>query len=128
MRSVVMVDQAGQIGARQLLDLISLAHSRGCRVILSRDTRQHGTMEASNVGDGIQTKANSIIGDGRTVTNREIVTVSKIKRTGEIIIRAGRKLPEGYRQFFRSYAFTLSGSKDNRRSRAAGRLRQSSRN
>ncbi len=47
-RSVVIVDEAGQIGARQRLDLLSLAHSRGCRVILSGDTRQHGFVEASD--------------------------------------------------------------------------------
>ena len=46
--AVVVVDEAGQIGARQLFDLLKLVESRGGRVILSGDTRQHGPVEASD--------------------------------------------------------------------------------
>jgi ATP-dependent exoDNAse (exonuclease V) alpha subunit len=45
---VVVVDEAGQIGARQMLDLIQHARSCGGRLILSGDTRQHGPVEASD--------------------------------------------------------------------------------
>src|SRR5437016_8673860 len=47
-RAVVVVDEAGQIGGRQMLDLMRLARERNARVILSGDTRQHGAVEASD--------------------------------------------------------------------------------
>lgn len=47
-RAVVVVDEAGQIGGRQMLELLRLARSRNARVILSGDTRQHGAVEASD--------------------------------------------------------------------------------
>jgi conjugative relaxase-like TrwC/TraI family protein len=46
--AVVIVDEAGQIGGRQLLDLIRLAEKNAGRLILSGDTRQHGPVEASD--------------------------------------------------------------------------------
>ncbi len=46
--AVVIVDEAGQIGARQLFELLKLVESRGGRIILSGDTRQHGPVEASD--------------------------------------------------------------------------------
>lgn len=47
-RAVVVVDEAGQIGGRQLLDLIRLVRGVDGRLILSGDTRQHGPVEASD--------------------------------------------------------------------------------
>jgi conjugative relaxase-like TrwC/TraI family protein len=47
-RAVVVVDEAGQIGGRQMLELLRLARERNARVILSGDTRQHGAVEASD--------------------------------------------------------------------------------
>lgn len=47
-RAVVVIDEAGQIGARQLRDLLNLVNARGGRIILSGDTRQHGPVEASD--------------------------------------------------------------------------------
>lgn len=47
-QAAVIIDEAGQIGARKLLDLLMLIQSRGGRVILSGDTRQHGPVEASD--------------------------------------------------------------------------------
>lgn len=46
--AVVIVDEAGQIGSRQLLDLIHLVRGVDGRLILSGDTRQHGPVEASD--------------------------------------------------------------------------------
>jgi hypothetical protein len=46
--AVVLVDEAGQIGGRQMLELLRLARERNARVILSDDTRQHGAVEASD--------------------------------------------------------------------------------
>ena len=47
-RAVIVVDEAGQIGGRQMLELLRLARDRNTRVILSGDTRQHGAVEASD--------------------------------------------------------------------------------
>jgi conjugative relaxase-like TrwC/TraI family protein len=46
--AVVVADEAGQIGGRQMLELLRLARERNARVILSGDTRQHGAVEASD--------------------------------------------------------------------------------
>src|SRR6266540_2935662 len=47
-RAVVVVDEASQIGGRQMLGLMRLARERNARVILSGDTRQHGAVETSD--------------------------------------------------------------------------------
>jgi conjugative relaxase-like TrwC/TraI family protein len=46
--AVIVVDEAGQIGGRQMSELLRLARERNARVILSGDTRQHGAVEASD--------------------------------------------------------------------------------
>jgi conjugative relaxase-like TrwC/TraI family protein len=46
--AVIIVDEAGQIGGRQLLEIVQLAERNGGRVVLSGDTRQHGPVEASD--------------------------------------------------------------------------------
>jgi conjugative relaxase-like TrwC/TraI family protein len=46
--AVIVVDEAGQIGGRQMAELLRLAQGRNARVILSGDTRQHGAVEASD--------------------------------------------------------------------------------
>lgn len=45
---VVIVDEAGQIGASQMQALFGQIESKGGRIILSGDTRQHGAVEASD--------------------------------------------------------------------------------
>ena len=47
-RAVVVVDEAGQIGGRQMLELMRLVREGNARLILSGDTRQHGAVEASD--------------------------------------------------------------------------------
>jgi conjugative relaxase-like TrwC/TraI family protein len=46
--TVVIVDEAGQVGGKQMHELLTLVRERGGRVILSGDTRQHGAVEASD--------------------------------------------------------------------------------
>jgi len=46
--SLVVVDEAGQIGGKQMYDLVQLVQSVGGRLVLSGDTRQHGPVEASD--------------------------------------------------------------------------------
>jgi conjugative relaxase-like TrwC/TraI family protein len=47
-RAVVLVDEAGQIGGKQLNHLMTLVKARDGRLILSGDTRQHGAVQASD--------------------------------------------------------------------------------
>ncbi len=51
---VVLVDEAGQIGGRQMHQLLRLAQANQGRVILSGDTRQHGAVEASDAMRAIE--------------------------------------------------------------------------
>ena len=46
--TIVLVDEAGQIGGRQMLELLSMIQTVKGRVILSGDTHQHGAVEASD--------------------------------------------------------------------------------
>lgn len=46
--AVVLVDEAGQIGGRQLHELIGVVAAGAGRLILSGDTRQHGAVAASD--------------------------------------------------------------------------------
>ncbi len=46
--AAVVVDEAGQIGGRQMWELLRLVRERNARLILSGDTRQHGAVEASD--------------------------------------------------------------------------------
>lgn len=45
---IVIVDEAGQIGGKQMLALMRIVRNNGGRLILSGDTRQHGPVEASS--------------------------------------------------------------------------------
>lgn len=46
--AVVLVDEAGQIGGQQMMELLDYIQVNQGRVILSGDTRQHGAVEASD--------------------------------------------------------------------------------
>jgi hypothetical protein len=65
---------------------------------------------ALSSGDRLQLKANALSCEGAKLANGEIVSVAKIKRTGEIALTDGRTLPASYRQFVRGYAVTSYGS------------------
>lgn len=55
--AVVIVDEAGQIGARQLGELIRVVRANHGRLILSGDTRQHGAVAASDALRAIEKHA-----------------------------------------------------------------------
>jgi conjugative relaxase-like TrwC/TraI family protein len=81
---------------------------------------KHSQLDALNVckpqrlavsrGDRLQLKANAVTSAGAKLANGELVTVRKIKPTGEITLTDGRVLPASYRQFVRGYAVTSYGS------------------
>lgn len=47
-RAVVILDEAGQVGAKDMLALVHRVQAAGGRLILSGDTRQHGAVVASD--------------------------------------------------------------------------------
>jgi conjugative relaxase-like TrwC/TraI family protein len=55
--AVVIVDEAGQIGARQLAELIRVVQANQGRLILSGGTRQHGAVAASDALRAIEKHA-----------------------------------------------------------------------
>jgi len=55
--SVVIVDEAGQIGGKQMSDLFRAVKKADSRIILSGDTRQHGAVEASDALRAIEIHA-----------------------------------------------------------------------
>jgi conjugative relaxase-like TrwC/TraI family protein len=46
--AVILADESGQIGIRDMHRLVTLARAEGARLILSGDTRQHGAVAASD--------------------------------------------------------------------------------
>jgi conjugative relaxase-like TrwC/TraI family protein len=52
--AVVIVDEAGQIGAKQMSQLFDYVRAQGGRLILSGDTHQHGPVEASDAMRAIE--------------------------------------------------------------------------
>ena len=50
--AAVIVDEAGQVGGKPMLELLRLVAQRNARLVLSGDTRQHGAVEA---GDALRT-------------------------------------------------------------------------
>lgn len=55
--AVVIVDEAGQVGAQQLAELIRVVQSNNGRLILSGDTRQHGSVVSSDALRAIEKHA-----------------------------------------------------------------------
>lgn len=85
---VVIVDEAGQLGAKQMLQLLEFVKENGGRVILSGDTRQHGAVEASDALRAIEMYSGLSAAElteirrqdpakARTQTEREFITQYK---------------------------------------------------
>lgn len=55
--AVVVVDEAGQIGGRQLRDLFRAVQAQAGRILLSGDSRQHGAVAASDALRAIEKHA-----------------------------------------------------------------------
>jgi conjugative relaxase-like TrwC/TraI family protein len=119
--AVVMVDEAGQIGAKQLREVIALVHANRGRLILSGDTRQHGAVAASDALRAIEAyggvRAAEIVtirrqdpDRARTATERSEIlryrsavkaaAAGDVKSSFEVLDRLGwvRELPEANRR------------------------------
>jgi conjugative relaxase-like TrwC/TraI family protein len=118
-RAVIIVDEAGQIGGRQLLDLIHLAKERQARLILSGDTRQHGPVQASDAlraidrYSGVRAAELSEIRRqdsrrGRTVSERK-----RIKLYREAVEAAAKcDMPQSFRKLEELSAITECGANE----------------
>jgi conjugative relaxase-like TrwC/TraI family protein len=87
--AVVIVDEAGQIGAKQMRELLSFIRRNNGRVILSGDTRQHGAVETSDALRAIEAHAGLTAAElteirrqnpvnARNETERQFVTQYKL--------------------------------------------------
>jgi len=86
--AVVIVDEAGQIGAKQMLQLLEYVNDQNGRLILSGDTRQHGPVEASDALRAIE-KYSGLEAAELTTIRRQNPKLAKTK--------AERKAIEEYR-------------------------------
>jgi len=73
--AVVIVDEAGQIGGQQMLELLSLVQTVKGRVILSGDTHQHEAVEAS---DALRAIENQYSGLGYAGTDEHPPSKSRL--------------------------------------------------
>jgi conjugative relaxase-like TrwC/TraI family protein len=78
--AVVIVDEAGQIGAKQLAQLIRVVRANSGRLILSGDTRQHSAVPASDALRAIEKHS-----------GLKPIVISKIRRQDPTL---GKSMPE----------------------------------
>jgi ATP-dependent exoDNAse (exonuclease V) alpha subunit len=69
--AVVILDEAGQVGGRDLRELIRLVRSQRGRLILSGDTRQHGAVAASDALRAIEKHAYPRVATLRTIRRQD---------------------------------------------------------
>jgi conjugative relaxase-like TrwC/TraI family protein len=70
--AVVILDEAGQVGGRNLRELIRLVEGCGGRLILSGDTRQHGAVAASDALRAIEKHAFPHVATLRTIRRQNV--------------------------------------------------------
>jgi len=87
--AIVLVDEAGQIGGKQMHALLRLVKAHGGRVILSGDTRQHGAVEATDALRAIE-----------KYSGLEAVELTNIRRQNPALAKskAQRESIKDYRQ------------------------------
>lgn len=84
--AAVIVDEAGQIGGRQMIALLETIEANHGRVILSGDTRQHGPVEASDALRAIE-RYSGLRPAELNLIRRQNPAKSKAKRERERIRR-----------------------------------------
>ncbi len=95
---VLIVDEAGQIGARRMIALVRLCLLKQARLILSGDTRQHGAVEATDALQLLETRGGVVPAE-----------LSRIRRQDP---RRGETLNE--RRAIRSYRDAVRAAADGR--------------
>jgi conjugative relaxase-like TrwC/TraI family protein len=95
-RAVVLVDEAGQIGGKQLNMLINLVKAHDGRLILSGDTRQHGAVQASDALRAIEKFSGLTAAELRDIRRQNPALAESAKE---------RAFVTGYRQAVKAAAF-----------------------
>jgi conjugative relaxase-like TrwC/TraI family protein len=70
-RAVVLLDEAGQVGGRDLHTLVTLVQAQQGRLILSGDTRQHGAVAASDALLAIEKNAGLKAAEIKTIRRQD---------------------------------------------------------
>lgn len=129
-RGVVIVDEAGQIGARQMLELIRLVSARKGRLIFSGDTRQHGPVEASDALLALERYANLRLAELETIRRqnprlgRDAVEKKFIREYRQAVkAAASGKLAESFDRLDKLGAIQACGLADQQERLAAEYLR-----
>ena len=104
--AVVMVDEAGQIGGRQMFDLLRVINENGGRVILSGDTRQHGAVEATDALRAIE-----------KYSGLEYARLTNIRRQNPDLART-----EAERQWLAEYKLAVSEAQQGKLGQSFDRL------
>ena len=81
-QAVVILDEAGQVGGRDLRELVRLVRAQQGRLILSGDTRQHGAVAASDALRAIEKHSHPRVAVLRTIRrqNPELARSAEEKR------------------------------------------------
>lgn len=69
--ATVIVDEAGQIGIKQMSDVLTYAKQSGCRVILSGDTRQHGSVACGDALRAIEKHSGCQVAELETIRRQD---------------------------------------------------------
>jgi conjugative relaxase-like TrwC/TraI family protein len=69
--AVVILDEAGQVGVRDLRALVALVQNQSGRLILSGDTRQHGAVAASDALRALETYAGLQVAEINTIRRQD---------------------------------------------------------
>jgi conjugative relaxase-like TrwC/TraI family protein len=90
-RAVILADESGQIGIRDMHRLAVLAREQGARLILSGDTRQHGAVAASDALVLLERYARVPVAKLRTIRRQD----------PRLVERADKKAVAAYRSAVR---------------------------
>ena len=104
--AVVLADEAGQIGGKQMHALLSMVKENHGRVILSGDTRQHGAVEATDALRAIE-KYSGI----------EAVELTAIRRQNPALAKS-----QAERQLIEQYKQAVADARDGNLARSFNRL------
>jgi conjugative relaxase-like TrwC/TraI family protein len=106
--AVVLVDEAGQIGGKQMHALLRMAQEHQGRVILSGDTRQHGAVEATDALRAIEKYA-----------GLPAVELTNIRRQNPALAKS-----KAERQWIEQYRQAVADARDGKLAQSFKRLDQ----
>lgn len=104
--AVVLVDEAGQIGGKQMHALLRMVKDHDGRVILSGDTRQHGAVEATDALRAIEKYA-----------GLPAVELTNIRRQNPALAKS-----KAERQWIAQYRQAVADARDGKLARSFDRL------